>query len=167
MRSTAASVGAEVRVRRATELEREADVVAYAAPGQQGGVLKHEGLRGPTRGAGLLGGEARDAELAARGREQAGDGAQQGRLAAAGGADERHELAAAQLEVDAVEREQAAGEAQLEVTDADQGARWGRGRGGFWGRRCGHRGAKLTRFLAARRSCVCHDDDFPLRMSCT
>jgi hypothetical protein len=76
----------------ATELERELHVRPDREPREQGGVLEHEG--GPALGVGTTGGR----------RVEPGDEVEQRALAAPRGADHAHELAAGDVEVDAVER---------------------------------------------------------------
>ena len=89
------------------DLQRQADVVDDAAPGQQRRVLKNEGeVAGP---AGLLRRTAEDADRPRSHRNQIGDGPQQCGLAAARRPQHGDEAGFGHLEADLVERGNAAG----------------------------------------------------------
>ena len=116
--------------RQAHDLERQHHVPLDGAPGIEGRRLEHVAVG--AREAGRLGRRAVDPQLA-RGRAlEVGDGAQQGGLAAAGGADQGHELAGCDGEVHVHERLHRAvagdeGEAQAASLDRRR-SRVGRGR---------------------------------------
>ena len=80
----------------------ECHVLHHVAPGQEARLLEHE----PDARVGSPDGELVDADLAAIGREQPADDAQQRALAGTVGADDGHDLAAGHRECHAVEREQ-------------------------------------------------------------
>ena len=86
-------------------LQAEGDVRAHRHPGEERVLLKdHAAI-----GAGLAHAFAVREDLARRRRDEARDRVQQRRLSAAGGAEEADELAAGDVEVDAVERQNAVG----------------------------------------------------------
>src|SRR5690606_10478352 len=84
----------------ALHLQAEGDVVAHAAPGQQGVMLKDHAALRRWPGHGL----AIDAQVSAAGREVPGQGAEQGRLATPGGAEDADELPRLDVEVQALHR---------------------------------------------------------------
>ena len=89
----------------------------HAAPGQQAGILEHEGDR-PAAGLRLA-----HPDGAGAGPDEVGDHPEQRRLADAGGADDRQELARRDVEVEAGEHRGAgavAGEGEGEALDRDQ-----------------------------------------------
>lgn len=88
----------------AEDLDREQDVVQHRAPGQQGGPLEQHG----DVAAGLGDRRAGHGDLALGDRQQPGDHAEQGGLAAAGAAEDGDELALRDVEVDAAQRLDAA-----------------------------------------------------------
>jgi hypothetical protein len=83
----------------AAVLETERDVVAHGAPGQQGVLLEHHRGQRRSRPLGL------DAHLASGRVDEAGQDAQQRRLAAAAGPDDAEELTDLSLQRDPVERD--------------------------------------------------------------
>ena len=88
-----------VRLVLAQDLERQLDVVLDAPPVEQDRRLEHHPVVAVA--AGLLGGLAVDLDRAAGRLDEVADDAQERRLAAARRADERHELAGRDVEVDA------------------------------------------------------------------
>ncbi len=101
--SSSRGVGApEGRPRKPADLGRQLDVLQRSAPGQQRGILEHEAERAVLPR--LLRREAEHRDLSARRRDQVGDHAQQGRLAAAGWSEQAQEPAALDREGDVVQR---------------------------------------------------------------
>ena len=88
--------------RHAASKQAEADILLDAHPGKQAGVLEHHGVR--HRPAGRL-----DVEATARLAVEAGEDAQQGRLAAAARPDDAEEFARRHVQVDVVERDNGVG----------------------------------------------------------
>jgi hypothetical protein len=91
----------------AEDLDREQDVVQHRSPRQQGGTLEQHrdvGARFRDRRTG-------DGDLAGGDRQQPGDHAEEGRLPAAGAAEDRDELTLGDVEVDAAQRLHPAGPA--------------------------------------------------------
>jgi len=87
---------------RAANLERQADVLDDRAPGEQRGILEHEA--DVAVAARRLGRPAEHGDRAGRWRHQIGDHAQQCRLAATGGPEQREEAAVGHAQTDVVER---------------------------------------------------------------
>jgi hypothetical protein len=106
----------------ALQLEAEGDVVLHRRPGQQRVLLEDDAAVGAR--AGDLGTVDRD--RAGAERQEAGDGVEQGRLPAAGGAERHQDLARADVERDVVERvdEVAPGRGVVDarVLDREQGS---------------------------------------------
>ncbi len=119
LRDRPAALGA----RHPADRQREFDVAAHAAPGQQAVVLEDQRAVGVRAGQRAAVGE----EFTAGGRQQAGQRAQQGGLAAAGRADHGQYLAGRDVQVDAVQ-DGVPGVAEAEVAGGQPqawcGAHW-------------------------------------------
>ena len=105
MPSIAAARSTRVRISASANLSRaqaEGDVLEHVQVGVEGVVLEHHGDVAVAR-AHAVDGLAVDRDRAAVGVLQPGDGAQEGGLAAARGADEDAELAFGDVEVDAAQ----------------------------------------------------------------
>ena len=89
--------------RRAAHREAEGDVVEHGHVGKQRVVLEHH-ADAATAHRDVLHRYPADGDFAAVGLDKAGDGAQQGGLAAAAGAQQRTERAVGEVEGDAIER---------------------------------------------------------------
>ena len=106
-------------------LQRQLDVGQRRAPGQERRILEHEAdVAAQARG---LGRGAEDADLAVVGRDQVGDDAQEGRLAAARRAEQRQELARGDVEAQALQRgdrppRREEADAQVAAADRQAGA---------------------------------------------
>ncbi len=103
--------------------EREFDVRAQGAPGEQGVLLEHEGAFGGRGGQGAS--VLRD--LSAERGQKAGEGAQEGRLATTGGADDGQDLPRGHVEIDPVQHG-SAGAPQSDAAQREAGAGAGAGR---------------------------------------
>jgi hypothetical protein len=97
-------------------------------PGHQRGFLEHEAE--PARADGVRRPGLQPFDLAARRLAQAGDDAQRRGLAAAGGPEQRHELARPDIEIEPVERDHAVGKTLADAAQRDDGSAGGEGRGG-------------------------------------
>ena len=103
------------------QLEAEGGVAQGRGPGEEGEVLEDEG----PLGAGAGDRPAVDQDLAARGRDQAGDDLEERGLPAAAGAQKRGELAAGEGEVDVAQRLDAALVDLADAAHLDRGLRCG------------------------------------------
>jgi hypothetical protein len=99
----------------ARELERQADVLRHGAPVEEDGVLEHDPVVAVAPG--LLGRLPVHERVARGRRDQVADHPQQRRLAAARRADQRHELAGYDLEVDPLQSGRAALEGLRDAAD--------------------------------------------------
>ena len=133
----------DLRLGGASHAQAIGDVLEHRLPREQAEMLEHHGNAGDRFGNPFLA----DPDLAGIVRQQAVDAAQQGRLAAAGRADNGHDLARPDLEIDVAEDLERA-VVLAETLNADAGfTPAGRGgRGGAGGNR------RLRRTHAAARS---------------
>ena len=113
----------------AGEVERQPDVRFDARPGHQRRGLEHEAQPAAGR-AGRRKIAAPPVERPAARRDEPGDEIEQRRLAAAGGAEQRQEFTAADVEVDRCERPRAVGKNLLGAGDRDDRRRGRRDDGG-------------------------------------
>ena len=111
-------IDARLRVRlQPHELQRQAHIRGHRRPGHQRRLLEHEAdARVPASGCGL---GPRPRDLSAGRLAQARDDAQRRGLAAAGRAEQRHELARPHIEAEAVERNHAVGEGLADAVERD------------------------------------------------
>ncbi|BCB90427.1 hypothetical protein Psuf_077400 [Phytohabitans suffuscus] len=103
---------APLRAGGAAQLEGKLDVAPHGAPVEEPGLLERDPVL--LVQARLAGRFAGDGHRAPGGRHQVGDDAQQRRLAAAGRADQRHELSTPDGQVDAGERHDLVGPPRVE-----------------------------------------------------
>ena len=114
------------------EPERQAHIGCHRRPRHQGRLLEHEADAVRSYGPRIGGPAVGPRHPAARRRAQAGDDAQRRRLAAARGAEQRHELARVHGEIEALERDHAVGEGLADAVERnDGGAGQCRGSGGM------------------------------------
>src|SRR5262245_7830341 len=113
-------IDARPRVRRKTgKLQRQAYIGRHGGPGHQRRLLEHKtdaARAGPACGLRLD-----PLDLPPGGLAQAGDDAQRRRFAAAGGAEQRHELARPHIKVEAIEGNHAVGKALAHAAQRDDG----------------------------------------------
>jgi len=136
--------------RRAFGLQPELYVLLHSQPWEQREALEHHGDRHLAATVGVLG----EVHLALGGGDQAGDGAQQGRLARARAAEQAHNLVLAQSQVDLVQHQEVAvaglAVEVAEVLDLHQGTALRKGGHGKASSSPGAGGARRTCTSVAR-----------------